>query len=361
MPGVAGEWFRPSADRGGLGAGEPVHQLHARPDAVGLLGATRRGTRAPKRGISRLAAGFNRWFDHQADRYGNVIAWALHHRRWMALFAVASLGRRAHAAGEVRRLGAFLPASDYGTIAIDVRTPSSASLEYTRLKVEAAATLAHHAAETRPPTATSTRAAGRLRRPGQERRRANARRSRSPPLRGLWRAWWAPSTVLDDLNMGAEAGADPLQRPGFAQAAGDQQPVHGEDAPGAGRGTWAFRTGAAGRAEDRAQPRAGEHAGHLGQRRRQALRVAFAGVEVGDWIDPAARRATWRCGWPGRPRGRRQHRAAADRREPAATAWCRWARSPPSPWARAFADPARGRQAHDFRGGANAQGRSPAR
>jgi HAE1 family hydrophobic/amphiphilic exporter-1 len=39
MGGVAGEWFRPFApDGGGIGDGEPVHLLHARPDAVGLLG-----------------------------------------------------------------------------------------------------------------------------------------------------------------------------------------------------------------------------------------------------------------------------------------------------------------------------------
>ena len=39
MGGVAGEWFRPFARHGDhLGAGEPVHFVHARPDAVGLLG-----------------------------------------------------------------------------------------------------------------------------------------------------------------------------------------------------------------------------------------------------------------------------------------------------------------------------------
>ena len=39
MGGVAGEWFRPFARHGrDVGAGEPVHLLHARPDAVGLLG-----------------------------------------------------------------------------------------------------------------------------------------------------------------------------------------------------------------------------------------------------------------------------------------------------------------------------------
>ena len=39
IPGITGEWFRPfGADRGRLGDREPVHLVHARPDAVGLLG-----------------------------------------------------------------------------------------------------------------------------------------------------------------------------------------------------------------------------------------------------------------------------------------------------------------------------------
>ena len=29
------------------------------------------------------------WFDHQADRYGYVVEWALHHRKWMAAIAFA--------------------------------------------------------------------------------------------------------------------------------------------------------------------------------------------------------------------------------------------------------------------------------
>jgi HAE1 family hydrophobic/amphiphilic exporter-1 len=85
-----------------------------------------------KTGLRRHLARFNDWFDHQADRYGNVIAWALHHRRAMTAIAVASLvvavGLQAAVGGS-----SFLPASDVGVIAIEVRTPSSASLEYAKL------------------------------------------------------------------------------------------------------------------------------------------------------------------------------------------------------------------------------------
>jgi HAE1 family hydrophobic/amphiphilic exporter-1 len=88
-----------------------------------------------RRGLGRYLQRFNRWFDHQADRYGNVISWALHHRKWMAGFAVLAL---ALALVLQVTLGGseFLPKSDYGMPSI--RTPSSASLEYARGKGRAA-------------------------------------------------------------------------------------------------------------------------------------------------------------------------------------------------------------------------------
>ena len=45
---------------------------------------------APRKGFEKYLARFNHWFDHQADRYGNVIAWALHHRRSMAVIALVT-------------------------------------------------------------------------------------------------------------------------------------------------------------------------------------------------------------------------------------------------------------------------------
>src|SRR5262249_28176018 len=91
MGGVAGEWFRPFALTvvssvlvslfisftldPMLSAywGDPVDQMHRE-----------------RRGLGKIFKRFNEWFDHQADRYGNVIAWALHHRKWMALISVAA-------------------------------------------------------------------------------------------------------------------------------------------------------------------------------------------------------------------------------------------------------------------------------
>ena len=78
----------------------------------------------PRRGVpGRLLARFNAWFDRLSDGYGSVIAWALHHWRWMATFAVAglvgALALQAMVGGS-----SFLPSSDNDTFAVEVRTPA---------------------------------------------------------------------------------------------------------------------------------------------------------------------------------------------------------------------------------------------
>ena len=130
MPGVSGQWFAPFALT--VVASVMVSlfiSFTLDPMLSAYWGDPPGHHQAPKKGISLLLKRFNEWFDHQADRYGHVIAWALHHRRWMAAFAVLSLV--AAVALQVKFGGSsFLPTSDAGTLAIDVRTPSSASLEY---------------------------------------------------------------------------------------------------------------------------------------------------------------------------------------------------------------------------------------
>src|SRR5262249_61000350 len=104
---------------------------------------------------------FNAWFGAQATRYGNVIAWALHNRRWMTVIAVMSL--MVALVLQVTVGGStFLPPSDYGIIAVDVRTPSSASLEYAKLKVEKAAELARTIPETVATNSTVNASGGRV-------------------------------------------------------------------------------------------------------------------------------------------------------------------------------------------------------
>ena len=63
-----------------------------------------------------------------------VIAWALHHRKWMTAIALLEFRWR-HRVAQAKWGGtAFLPASDPGNPMIEVRTPPSSSVEYAKLR-----------------------------------------------------------------------------------------------------------------------------------------------------------------------------------------------------------------------------------
>ncbi|MDO9075042.1 MAG: efflux RND transporter permease subunit [Rubrivivax sp.] len=290
MPGVSGEWFRPF----GLTVVASVLvslfiSFTLDPMLSAYWGDPPGHHQAPKKGISRLLARFNTWFDHQADRYGRVIAWALHHRRWMAAFAVASF---VAAVGLQAKFGgsSFLPSSDFGTIAIDVRAPSSSSLEYARLKVEAAAALARTLPETKATNSFVNPGGGRIYVDiGKSTQRKRSSQQVGVDLRKLTaRLVGAEYVVLDDLNMGAQkpvqirfTGADTRKLleitsafmdklrtvPGAVDVGLSEQDPQDEMKIELDRGL----------------------ANTLGisvNDAAQALRVAFAGVEVGDWVDP---------------------------------------------------------------------------
>src|SRR5262249_61346355 len=90
MPGVPGEWFRPFALT--VVASVVVSlfiSFTLDPMLSAYWGDPPGHHQAPKKGVSKLLARFNTWFDHQADRYGHVIAWALHHRKSMPTFAAS--------------------------------------------------------------------------------------------------------------------------------------------------------------------------------------------------------------------------------------------------------------------------------
>ena len=125
MGGGAGEWFRPFAVTVVASVlvslfisftldpmlsaywGDPPGHAH-RASAAGSA----RCSRASTRGSTTRRIG-----------YGKVIEWALHHRIWMAVGAFALLVGSLAYQGTFGR-SEFLPKSDYGTLAIEVRTPS---------------------------------------------------------------------------------------------------------------------------------------------------------------------------------------------------------------------------------------------
>jgi hydrophobe/amphiphile efflux-1 (HAE1) family protein len=290
MPGVSGEWFRPFAltvtcsvlvSLGISFTLDPMLSAYWG-DPVGHHNA-------PKKGISAVLARFNLWFDHQSDRYGDVIAWALHHRRWMAAIALASLV--ASLVLQVKLGGtSFLPATDSGNLMIDVRMPSSSSVEYARLKMERAAQLARTIAETKETNSNITASGGRIYVDiGKRHTRSRTAKEIAVELREKVNTLvGAEYVVLDDLTNGSRkpiqidftgpdsrklleitsAYMDKLRLvPGAVDIGLSQQDPKKELQIELNRGL-ANSMGIS--ANDAAQ----------------SLRVAFAGIEVGDWVDP---------------------------------------------------------------------------
>ncbi|GAA5174234.1 hypothetical protein GCM10025771_03440 [Niveibacterium umoris] len=291
MQGMSGEWFRPF----GLTVVTSVLvslfiSFTLDPMLSAYWGDPAGHHLQPKRGLGKKLERFNVWFDHQSERYGRVVAWALHHRAWM--FAFAALSFVAAIALQVAFGGSsFLPASDNPVIAVDVRTPASSSLEYARRKLESAAVLARTIPEAVATNSQVTPDGGRIYIDiGKSSHRKRSAQQIASDLRiKLKRLVGAEYVVLDDLNNGAQkpvqirfhgADARTLQAltndfmarlrkvPGAVDVGLSEQDPQDELRIELDRGL-ANALGIS--ANDAAQ----------------ALRVAFAGVEVGDWVDPA--------------------------------------------------------------------------
>ncbi|GGY57419.1 efflux RND transporter permease subunit [Pseudoduganella albidiflava] len=290
MPGITGEWFRPFALT--VTASVAVSLLISftlDPMLSAYWGDPPGHHDAPRKGIEKVLQRFNHWFDHQADRYGNVIAWALHHRRWMAAIAVASfvaaIGLQMKFGG-----GSFLPTTDFGTIMIDVRTPSSSSLEYSKLKMVKAAEMAHSIKETKATSTYVNLTGGRIYVDiGKKKERDRSATEVATELREkLAQLVGAEYTVLEDLNNGARKPVqiefmgedsrklmeitsrfmDELKKvPGAVDVSLSEQDPKDELQIELNRGLANSMGIGAGDAAT-------------------ALRVAFAGIEVGDWVDP---------------------------------------------------------------------------
>ena len=291
MGGGAGEWFRPFALTVASSVLVSLFISFTLDPMLSAYWGDPVGYRdEEKRGLRLRLSRFNDWFDRQADRYGDVIAWALHHRRWMATIAVAAFGSAIALQASVGG-SEFLPVSDWGTIAIDVRTPSSASLEYSKLKVEAAAELARaRVPETKATNTIVYPGGGRVYVDlGKSYERKRSAVQIAAELRSeLARLVGAEYTVLDDLNNGA-------RKPVQIQFSGpDSRRLMALTTEFMGRMKripGAVDVGLSEQAPmdelridlDRGLANA---MGVSVADAAQALRVAFAGVEVGDWIDP---------------------------------------------------------------------------
>lgn len=290
MGGGAGEWFRPFA----LTVASSVMvslfiSFTLDPMMSAYWGDPIGYQQRPKQGLSLRLSRFNAWFDRQANRYGQVIAWALHHRRSMA--AIAALSLAAALALQYRFGGSsFLPVSDVGTVAIEVRTPSSASLDYARLKVEKAAELARTIKETVATDSNVTASGGRIYVDiGKSTQRVRSAGEIAEELRGLLtRVVGAEYTVLDDLNNGTRK---PVQILFSGPDSHRLMAITSDFVESLAKVPGAVDVGLS-EQEPKDKLRIELNRGLANALgivvgdAAQTLRVAFAGVEVGDWVDP---------------------------------------------------------------------------
>ncbi|MBI3229680.1 MAG: efflux RND transporter permease subunit, partial [Burkholderiales bacterium] len=290
MPGVSGEWFRPFA----LTVASSVLvsliiSFTLDPMMSAYWGDPPDYHHQKKTGIGALLDRFNHWFDAQANRYEGVIAWALHHRVWMAIISIATL---VLAIAVQAKFGgsSFLPVSDIGLISIDVRTPSSASLEFSKLKVEKAAELARTIPETIATNSVVRAGGGRVyvdidKSDKRKRSAAEIAVDVRKLMKGLVGAEYV---VLDDLNNGASkpvqiqfSGPDARK----LNAITDDFMAKLRKVPGA-VDVGLSEQEPKDELQIELQRGLANSLGISVTDAAQALRVAFAGVEVGDWVDP---------------------------------------------------------------------------
>ncbi|MBL8516753.1 MAG: efflux RND transporter permease subunit [Betaproteobacteria bacterium] len=290
MGGGAGEWFRPFALTVAVSVLVSLYiSFTLDPMLSAYWGDPPDHHKQPKKGLSAVLQRFNVWFDHLCDRYGNVIGWALHHRKWMTGIAAASF------VGAIALQGAFggssfLPPSDYGTYAIDVRTPSSTSLEYAKLKVEAAAALARAMPETKATNSSVYAGGGRIYVDvGKRNERERGIREIAKDMRQqAKRLVGAEYVVLDDLNSGVRK---PVQIQFYGPDSRKLMAITNDFMAKVKEIKGAVDVGLS-EQDPKDELRIDLNRGLANQLgisandAAQALRVSFAGVEVGDWVDP---------------------------------------------------------------------------
>jgi HAE1 family hydrophobic/amphiphilic exporter-1 len=245
--------------------------------------------------FSRWLVRFNEWFDRRAEGYKGVIAWALDHRFAMVFLAVSTFVA-ALALPVVGVIGsAFTPEMDYSEFVIDLETPPGSNLAYTRLKAQEVSRIAR----TRPEVAyVYTAIAGqgdavdegtlfvKLVPKGQ---RARTQADVVADLRAeIGRLGGLTASISTGFEPGQKQIQLQLRGPDAAELNRLAEAVAAEMSQVPGAVDVALSTKGQKPELDVQLDRA--LAGSLGVtvgQVAQALRPAFAGIDVGDWIDPS--------------------------------------------------------------------------
>jgi HAE1 family hydrophobic/amphiphilic exporter-1 len=141
MAGMAGQWFKPFALTIASSVLVSLFVSFSLDPMLSAYWPDPHREEHEKGFITKLLDRFNAWFDRQAENYKRVIGWALDHR--LAMAGIATTSFVGAIALQVMFGGAeFMAESDSSELTIVVETPPGSSLEYTRLKAEEAARIA---------------------------------------------------------------------------------------------------------------------------------------------------------------------------------------------------------------------------
>lgn len=293
--GVAGQWFKPMAL---TIATSVLVSLFVSFSLDPMLSAYWPDPDVPieqRNIIARKLHVFNLWFEKQVGNYKRLIGWALNHRAAMVAIALATF-IVALAMPAVGLIGSsFFPEQDIGEFDVVIKTPPGSSMEYTRLKAEEVAALARRMEGVK---LTYTKIGGQ----GGAVDNGNIYVKLVPKNERSVRQSTIANALRDKVAhmSGVEAQ---LGSGGFGPQQQIQLQVKGPDAvvltqlanaiavevkkvPGAadvGLSTKGEKPELEVKVDRDLASTLGLSAGSVAQ----ALRPAFAGVDVGDWVDPA--------------------------------------------------------------------------
>jgi HAE1 family hydrophobic/amphiphilic exporter-1 len=245
--------------------------------------------------ITRRLDRFNAWFDRQAERYKRVIGWALDHRAAMVALALGSF-LTAVALPALGVVGSeFFPGDDRSEFYMNVDTPPGSNLAYTRLKAEEIAALARAMPEVDYTYLTAGARGGAVDKgslyvrltPKAERSRsqeqvAAALRRKAKSLGGVEVA--LVTNVFNDqkqIQIQLRGPDIAVLNDLAAQVAAEVRQVPG--AVDVGLSTKGQKPEIDVRIDRAMAGTLGISAGQIAQ----AVRPAFAGLDVGDWVDPS--------------------------------------------------------------------------
>ncbi|HET6512776.1 MAG TPA: efflux RND transporter permease subunit, partial [Candidatus Kapabacteria bacterium] len=137
MEGMAGQWFKPFALTIACAVLVSLFVSFSLDPMLSAYWPDPHTDKPPK--WQKYFIKFNNWFDRQAEKYRTVIAWALDHRWWMvALTFVVFVGALVM---QVTLGGfGFAPNSDRSEISLTLETPPGSSLQYSIMKADELAT-----------------------------------------------------------------------------------------------------------------------------------------------------------------------------------------------------------------------------